>query len=136
MKKVLLFSAILLSSFLTFSQITISDSQLFGSTRNLAVGVDFGQLSNPIIEKEYIISNPTKADMVITNVDIPEGFGVVIPQKTIKAGTFVKIKVLAYKDYIKEDNTDLMKTLLITTEYYTFDGKVATTQVINLKFEK
>ena len=129
-------SALLLSSILTFSQITISDSQLFGSTRNLAVGVDFGELTNTVIEKEYIISNPSKTDMIITNVDIPEGFGVVIPQKTIKAGTFVKIKVLAYKDYIKDENTDLMKTLLVTTEYYTYEGKVSTIQVINLKFVK
>lgn len=136
MKKVLIITLLLLSSILTFSQITISDSQLFGSTRNLAVGVDFGELTNTVIEKEYIISNPTKTDMVITNVDIPEGFGVVIPQKTIKAGTFVKIKVLAYKDLIKDENTDLMKTLLVTTEYYTYEGKVSTIQVINLKFVK
>lgn len=132
MKKLIFTMSLIILGFAGFSQLTISDAQLFGSTRNaFGTKINFDSVTTNIVQKEFTIQNNNKVDIVITSVEIPEGFGVVVVNKVIKPNSVGKIIVLCYRDYIKNEGA-FVDDLILNTEYQNIDSKVTTQQKINL----
>ncbi len=116
-KLVLIFAMIIPLSLMTFAQADYSSSQMFGSKRPTTdqMSYDFSKISADVVQHEFTVTNDNEVEITITSIEIPDGCGVVVIDKTIPAKSDGKIIVSIYKRYISTG--DFNKKIIVHTEY-------------------
>lgn len=118
MKKLLFILALLIPfSLVSLGQVDYTDAQMFGSSREVpgSNSHDFGQITNEVVQHGFIIKNPYKVPITVSNVEISKGIGVLIVDEQIAAESIGKIIVLVYKNYMEPG--DFEKNIIVNTEY-------------------
>lgn len=110
-----LFIALTAFSFFGYGQVEQVDAPMFGTTRglNAAFAHDFADISGKIVSHQFKIKNDGKANMEITDVDIPEKVGVTILSKNIAPGEEGVIVVTV--DPTIADQGKLNEKVVVTT---------------------
>ncbi len=103
-------------SFAGFSQEDPVDAPMFGTTRSLnaAYTHDFGEISGKTVQYQFKIVNDGKANMQITDIQIPEKVGVTMLTKNIAPGK--EGVILVSVDPTVANQGDFKEKIVVKTE--------------------
>jgi hypothetical protein len=83
-------TALLLISFIGFSQVEQEEAPMFGTTRTMSLNPallhNYGEISGSMQSFQFKIKNTGKTNLIISDIQIPEKVGVTIVTKTILPG--------------------------------------------------
>ena len=125
MKKIIVLLALFLPlSIISFGQIDDEDAQLFGSSRSISAYnvFDFGNITSKVVQHKFDIKNNTPSSMNIISVDAPQGVGVILVNKVVKAKSVGKFIVTLDKDLIQTKG-DFEQIIIIKVQQETALGK-------------
>jgi len=108
MKKILSTLVLLLVVSVSFSQIVIGDSQLFGSSRAATPAkiLDAGLITDSTYTHEFTIKNSELVDIQLSAAVLPQGVSVMFPRATVSPDESGRIIVTVYKNYLSELDDD------------------------------
>ncbi|MBN2893818.1 MAG: hypothetical protein JXL97_18255 [Bacteroidales bacterium] len=119
MKKLITILGLILLLSPAFGQF-FDDAQLFGSSRSVNAfnQFDFKEVTESVVQHEFVIKNTDLIDITIISIVIPQGVSVMIPKKVIGPGDEGKIIVSVYKDYVEtvEDGNKFDQKFAITVQ--------------------
>ncbi len=135
MKKIVLLLTLLLPlSIVVFGQIDDEDAQMFGSSRSVPAynNYDFGTITANVVQHQFVIKNSTPSPMTIVNINAPQGVGIVLVDKIIKAKSIGKFIVTINKNLIKTKG-DFDKKIIVNVEQETALGKTTKELIYTIK---
>lgn len=135
MKKVIIFFALLIPfGILAEAQVVDTDAQMFGSRRNVnSYSVyDFGEISSNVVTHEFMIKNMSPSELTVVSFEIPDGFGVILCDKVIKAKSIGKF-IVTIDPSLVDKKGDFEEKITITTEQTDALGKTNKNLVYTVK---
>ncbi len=119
MKKIIVLITLLLSfGIFAVAQIDDEEAQLFGSTRPVPSPneYDFGQITDQVVQHQFVIKNKNVIPMTIVGVEAPEGVSVTLLDKVIEAQSVGSFLVSIDKNNYKVRG-DFDEKIIITAEF-------------------
>lgn len=134
MKKIISLLGFVMFTLVAFGQINFTEDQLFGGTRDAknANTFDFGKITANSVEHEFLIPNSNKVPLTIKNVEIPDGFGVVVVDKVIQPNNAGKIIIKVFPSMINTKG-DFNEQIKVNTQIESIDGTIIKQIIFTVK---